>query len=100
MAFRDQDLYRSQLENFRVKGIESNKEPDSICNNCHWFAPQPCADRYSMEQLGLYGYCRCKSPGDRGWPTTWGSFDCGEWKKRDKPPVTDPSPDWMREIKS
>ena len=58
---------------------------DKSCDTCAYFALYPRdynqfpPDEYE-KKLRLVGTCRRRSPYHNGWPVTWGSYYCGDWK--------------------
>lgn len=70
---------------------------DQSCNNCQFFTAVPCSDRYMVDLAGFYGNCRKQAPYHNGWPTTWGTYWCGDWQERKRPPVVNPGPSWAFE---
>ena len=59
---------------------------DQSCEGCRFFCRLPYFDADEEKRSGSYGSCRKQSPFHNGWPTTWGSYWCGDWQKRQHGP--------------
>lgn len=53
---------------------------------CYFFLDEKYGSSYAHidpweEKMRWMGRCRRRSPFHNGWPITWGSYYCGDWKK-------------------